>query len=222
MILSLLLLIGVDSAVGQRNVPGLGEVSSDYVSIEVIASHEAIPAGSKLQVGFQVRVDDGWFVHSNTPSYSLFSPVQLMLDNMPGVSVRSVRYPTGVSKSVSFAERPFDVYEGTFHVIAEFDVHEQLAARELNLQMMLNYQACDEEVCVSPAGEAFRVPVSVLAPGADPVPLYADRLHGIVQAMDGTNERVTFRPWVVLFLLLIAGWLVSNRIRKRDDQDGES
>lgn len=221
-LVALILLAGTVAPLqAQREIPGAGENSAEWVTIEMIPSHEAVPAGSTMQIGFQVRVQEGWFVHSNTPAYSLFTPVRLMIEETPGVTVRSVRYPAGQDRTVSYAGQPFNVYDGTFHVLAEIEFNEQLAPRELTLQMMMNFQACDEELCIPPAGTVYRVPVTILAPDADPVPLNVERLAEISEEMDASNSSGNWRPWLVLGLLLVVGWMVGKRIRRRSGAEKE-
>lgn len=199
----------------QVETPGIGENSSDWVDVEMIPSHEAVPAGSSMQIGFQVQVDEDWMVHSNTPSYTFYTPTRLMIEKMPGVTVQSVRYPVGLERAVSYAGNPFNVYEGTFYILVDLNFSEQLAPRELNLQMMLNYQACDQEICIPPGGVPFRIPITILAPDEEPVSLNQERLDQMAEALNSAGGSFSWRPWAVLGILLIIGWMVAMRIRRR-------
>lgn len=213
------LLIALSAAVvplmAQIQIPGAGENSSDWVDVEMVQSHEAVPAGSSLQIGFEVQIDEGWMVHSNSPSYTFYTPTRLIIENMPGVTVQSVQYPQGLDRAVSYAGSPFNVYEGTFYILVDMEINEQLAARELYLQMMLNFQACDQELCIPPAGVPFRIPITILAPDDDPVPMNRERLEQMAEVLNSAGLTFSWRPWTVLGILLIIGWMVAIRIRRR-------
>lgn len=205
----------------QVEIPGFGESSNDWVDVEMVPSHEAVPAGSSMQIGFQVRVEEGWMIHSNTPSYSFYTPPRLMMEDAPGVTVRSVRYPEGLERSVAYAENPFNVYEGTTHILVDLEIDEQVSPRDLHLQMILNYQACDQEACIPPGGAPFRIPLTILSPDEEPVLLNQERLEQMEASLDSAGAAVSWRPWVVLALLLIVGWMVSIRIRRRSADSSE-
>lgn len=208
------LLAGGSPLAAQIDVPGAGEFSSDKVDIEVVSSHDAVPAGTSMQIGFQVSVEQGWMVHSNTPSYSFYTPTRLIIDNMPGISVRSVRYPVGLDRAVAYAENPFNIYEDTFYILVDLDINEQLASRDLHLQMMLNFQACDQEICIGPSGEPFRIPVTILAPDEEPVVVNQQRIERMEESLDATGTSFSWRPWAILAILLLIGWMVAMRIRR--------
>ncbi|MEX1213343.1 MAG: protein-disulfide reductase DsbD domain-containing protein [Balneolaceae bacterium] len=205
----------------QVEIPGAGESSNDWVDVEVVPSHKAVPAGSSMQIGFQIRVEEGWMIHSNTPSYSLYTPTRLMIENMPGVTVRSVRYSDGLDRSVPYAGNPFNVYEGTVHVLVDLEIDEQVSPRDVHLQTMLNYQACDQELCIPPGGAPFRIPLTILAADEDPVLLNQQRLEQMEESLDSAGAAFSWRPWAVLTLLLIVGWMVAIRIRRRSADSSE-
>ncbi|MGM0507079.1 MAG: protein-disulfide reductase DsbD domain-containing protein [Bacteroidota bacterium] len=199
----------------QVEIPGAGENSNSHVDVEMVPSHEAIPAGSSMQIGFQVQVEEGWMIHSNTPSYSLYTPTRLMFEQKAGVTVHSIRYPDGLDRSVPYAGNPFNVYEGTIQILVDLEIDEQLASQDIHLQMMLNYQACDQELCIAPGGVPFRVPLTILSPDEEPVLVNQQRLKELEASFESSGSGVSWRPWVVLFILLIIGWMVAMRVRRR-------
>jgi hypothetical protein len=109
----------------------------------------------------RLKIDNGFHVNANPPSFPYLIATQLDLTPAAGITVDSITYPNALTKKFSFAEQPLAVYEGETDLKVRLSVAKTAAAGEHNLSARLRVQACDDQVCYAPGTMDLKLPVTV-------------------------------------------------------------
>lgn len=127
-----------------------GQPATDVVKLTVEPSEIEVPAGGTAEIVVWVDISPGWHVNAHEPSLPTLIPTELELLGLPGLELAEVSYPEPIYERFDFAGQELAVYEGAFSVRAKVAASpEAVGAGQLGL--VLNYQACDYEVCLPPA-----------------------------------------------------------------------
>lgn len=137
--------------------------------LAAVVDHEPMARGTTVRLAVQVEVAAGMHVNANPPSEEWLIPVQASVAGVDGVRVMEAFYPEAKSRRFPYAEQPFRVYEGTFIVGLTLAVAGDLPAGGRQLEVILDYQACDDDACFAPAQTSTKVPVMVVSDPADAV-----------------------------------------------------
>ncbi|MFP3870984.1 MAG: protein-disulfide reductase DsbD domain-containing protein [Syntrophobacteria bacterium] len=170
----------------------------DVVDLRVEPEEIEVPAGGALEVVVHAEITPGWHVNAHEPSLPTLIPTELSLEGHPGIGLEEVAYPEPVHHRFGFAEEELAVYEDAFAIRARI-VASPEAAGAGTLSWVLNYQACDDEVCLPPtsAEAATRVQIGPAAgeePGA----------HGASQALaDNMVARLVGERGMLLALAVV-------------------
>jgi hypothetical protein len=133
-------------------------------SLDVVkASPEEITIAPDGTADAQVRlkIDNGYHVNANPPSFPYLKATELELTPEGGLSVSFIRYPDPLMKKFSFADSPLAVYEGDITLSVRLQADRSIAPGRKNLSGKLRVQACDDQVCYAPAAMDIVVPVKV-------------------------------------------------------------
>ena len=120
-----------------------------------------INKGEFTEAVVRLKIDDGYHVNANPPSFSYLIPTQLELTPAAGISVASITYPNALTKKFSFSEQPLAVYEGETEVKVRLSAEKSAPAGVHNLSAKLRVQACDDQVCYAPGSIDLTLPVSI-------------------------------------------------------------
>ncbi len=71
-----------------------------------------IPGGGSADTTLNLKIQNGYHVNANPPSYPYLKATELDIPSSSGISVGFISYPTPITKKFSFAEGPLAVYEG--------------------------------------------------------------------------------------------------------------
>ncbi len=136
--------------------------SGKVVTVEGFPSLKPIHPGTVFTVAVQIKIQPGWHVnaHQGLPEY--FIPAELSL--APGSNatlVASARYPKGEKKNLAGLAQAFSVYEGTAILYADVKLSPDVKPGMLSLPFQLKLQACNNQICLSPATVSVEVPIQV-------------------------------------------------------------
>ncbi len=121
----------------------------------------SIGRGESAEAIVRLKIDHGYHVNANPPSFSYLIPTQLELAPAAGISVESITYPSARTRKFSFSEQPLAVYEGEADVKVRLNAEKSAAAGVHNLSAKLRVQACDDQVCYAPGSIELTIPVSI-------------------------------------------------------------
>jgi len=120
-----------------------------------------IPAGGSADTTLNLRIQNGYHVNANPPSYPYLKATELDIPSSSGISVGFISYPTPVTKKFSFAEGPLAVYEGETALKVRLKADKSAPPGTHNLAGKLRVQACDDQVCYPPGTIDIAIPVII-------------------------------------------------------------
>jgi thioredoxin:protein disulfide reductase len=144
------------------------------VSANAILSADKIQAGSTLQIALQLKINDGWHVNSHTPTFDYLIGTLFELQSKEGIILADVQYPKGNLVSLSFADRPIDVYEGTTTIFASLRISDKLSLGIDTIQGNVTVQACNNQICLAPSTIEVNIPILIVGAGDVVTPLNQD------------------------------------------------
>ncbi|MFO8034379.1 MAG: cytochrome c biogenesis protein CcdA [Candidatus Bipolaricaulota bacterium] len=129
---------------------GWAQNPSDVVQLSLEHDEIELPAGGTAEITVLVDVTPGWHVNAHEPTLPTLIPTELALEGPPGVRLLEVEYPEPYYEHFGFAGQELAVYEDEFPLVARIAADDE-AAGTGDIVFRLNYQACDNEVCLPPA-----------------------------------------------------------------------
>ncbi|HEX5965815.1 MAG TPA: protein-disulfide reductase DsbD domain-containing protein [Pyrinomonadaceae bacterium] len=139
--------------------PKPGVTSTGVVKATPVAA--SLARGESGEAVVQLRIDNGYHVNANPPSFNYLIATELELTPAAGISVASITYPDGLKKNFSFSDQPLSVYEGTTDLKVRLTAAKTAQPGEHNLSGKLRVQACDDQVCYAPGTMDLTLPVTV-------------------------------------------------------------
>jgi hypothetical protein len=150
----------VGCAKSQPQPPPGKEVTSVGV-VKATALPTSLAKGGAAEAVVRLKIENGYHVNANPPSFSYLIATQLDLTPAAGISVDFITYPNGVTKKFSFSDQPLSVYEGETDLKVRLSAAQTTPPGEHNLSARLRVQACDDQVCYAPGTIDLTLPVSV-------------------------------------------------------------
>lgn len=143
--------------------------------VKASAAAVTLPVGGRAEVRVELQIAEHWHVNANPPALEYNIPTEVALQAAHGVRAGRPRYPKGKSMRFSFEDEPLLVYDGATSVVIPIAADAAATTGTYTLSGEVAFQACDDNVCLPPAGVPFTVSVT-LTPGggvsavADSVP----------------------------------------------------
>jgi thioredoxin:protein disulfide reductase len=140
------------------------EQTRQVSSVNVV---KATPAEVNLHAGdsgdavVQLRIDSGYHVNANPPTFSYLKATELEVTPSPEISVAFITYPTAITKKFSFAEAPLAVYEGETTIKVRLKAGKSSRPGMQKLSGKLHVQACDDQVCYPPGTLDVTIPLNI-------------------------------------------------------------
>lgn len=144
-------LICVQFAAAQE-VPAASEVASPKAYV----SPSAVARGSTFEVTVEVGIMAGFHMNAHKPSEDYLIPTILTAKLPAGFKEDGTSYPAGTEKKLSFADKPLLVYTGHFTIRTKISAAANAPLGKVKLPFTLQYQACNDSVCLPPV----RIPVT--------------------------------------------------------------
>jgi thioredoxin:protein disulfide reductase len=130
--------------------------ASAVASPKADVSPTPVPRGSTFDVNMVVGIMAGFHVNAHKPSEDYLIPTTLTAKLPAGFKELGTSYPPGMAKKLSFTDKPLLVYTGKFTVHAKFAAEGNAPLGKVKLPFTLQYQACNDSVCLPPV----RIPVT--------------------------------------------------------------
>lgn len=120
-----------------------------------------VRAGGTAELIVPLKIQSGYHVNANPPTFSYLKATQLEITAGDGISASSVSYPKALTKKFAFADKPLAVYEGDTELKATLKADAAASKGEHSIAAQLRVQACDDQVCYPPGQIELRIPVTV-------------------------------------------------------------
>lgn len=130
-----------------------GQFGSDLnlVKIDVYKSFDKIHSGSEMKIAVRTTVEDTWHINSNKPNDEFLIPTELEIKSDNNFELKTVSYPKHKEMDFGFSDKPVAVYEHEFFIGAVISVPADLAPGSYSLNVVLQYQACNDASCMPPS-----------------------------------------------------------------------
>ena len=155
------LLFGV--AVAQAQLGGGGTPAAESL-VQVAAPPVSVAAGGTATASVKLTILAGWHVNANPPAREYNIPTQVTLAGAGGLTPGRVHYPPGKQEKFDFDDSSLLVYDG--QVVVSVPIAAAAGATSATLEGKVEYQACNNEVCLAPTTVPFSVQVNVTAAGS--------------------------------------------------------
>lgn len=138
-------------------------------SIEAFADRSSYAPGETARIAVRATVEDNWHLQAHIPTYDYLIPTVLRIElaePRDGIGIGDVAYPDPIQWRAPFAgDEILDVYEGETTFFATVQVGPRTPAGSLPLELILDYQACDDRVCLRPTSTSTTLELTVGEPG---------------------------------------------------------
>lgn len=155
-----LLAVGCGKTQPPLSVDPKPQVTSTGV-VKATPLETTITKGQSGEAVVRLKIDHGYHVNANPPSFAYLIPTELQIPAADGITAGSITYPPALTKKFSFAEQPLAVYEGEVEVKAKLSAAAAATPGVHNLSAKLRVQACDDQVCYAPGSIDLVLPVSI-------------------------------------------------------------
>lgn len=136
---------------GAQGIPAASEVASPKIYVSVAP----VPRSSTFEVAMVVDIMPGFHMNAHKPSEEYLIPTVLTVKPPAGFREGETIYPAGIEKKLSFADKPLLVYTKQFTIRMRITSAANAPLGKVKLPFTLQYQACNDSVCLPPT----RVPV---------------------------------------------------------------
>ena len=135
--------------------------NKDIVKLSVQNPTSEIQKGKQFSVDITASINPSWHINSNKPNDEFLIPTVVSAKGN-GIKLVKVRYPKPLELKFSFSESPVSVFEGETKIGLTFEVQENAAVGKQAVEVVLDYQACNDVTCLPPntASAKFEVVVS--------------------------------------------------------------
>ena len=141
-----------------------GAFQQEVLTVKAYGSADRVPAGTDFLIALVVEIDPPWHINSNKPLEDIYRATRVSYKPLDMVSFGKVYYPEGEVKSFDFSETGLSVYEKQITVFTEVTIANSMEPTSLLLEGVLDYQACNDQICLFPSQEHFSIPVEVVGP----------------------------------------------------------
>ncbi len=148
--------------------------AAQQVNARAILSTDKIQAGSTIQIALQLKISDDWHINSHTPTFDYLIGTTFELQSKEEIILADIQYPKGNPVSLSFADQPIDVYEGTTTIFASLRISDKLNPGIDTIKGKITFQACNNQICLPPSAIDVNIPIQIVGPGEAVTPLNQD------------------------------------------------
>ena len=145
----------------------------ELVRARAYLSTDRLPAGGTCRIVVLLDVKDGWHINANPPSPDFLKPTKLSFKSKSGVTLAETIYPKGRGFKMEGEEMDAMVYEGEVAVYGTLTVPKSSGGVTDEMEITVNYQACNEKGCQPPKSIKLTGKLAVAKPGDAVKPINA-------------------------------------------------
>lgn len=187
-------------------LPGRALAQPQVVAVSATPMRSVVAPGDRLSIAVVMEHEKGWHTNPSNPVVptswaGLFDPIPTRVTpKLPaGVDVREIQYPPTHTIAVDLVgsgkPEAYPVYEGTAVVFVPIEIAKN-AGGELLIPITVDFQACDDRVCMAPETVELSVTLKVdAAAGRDvsDAALFAAFDAGVFERASGGDVGETAR-----------------------------
>ncbi len=136
-----------------------GSGTQDILSLRTVVSHETVAPGDTIWLAVQLQLEPEWHVNSAQPLQDYLIPTQLNVVDGAGYTVGAIGYPSG--HTIPLLGEDMSVYEDGAVVAVPVVIAGNQSHGTLEINGTLEYQGCNNEMCIAPAEDELTWTVTV-------------------------------------------------------------
>jgi len=137
--------------------------------IAAALDHQPMARGATARLAVEVEMLPGMHVNANPATHDWMIPIEASVAGVDGIEVLDAFYPEAESRKFPYDDAPYLVYEGRFVIGLVIAVAAHVPPSGPMLEIVVDYQACNDEACFAPAAARFELPVLIVADAEDAV-----------------------------------------------------
>ncbi|HVO75738.1 MAG TPA: cytochrome c biogenesis protein CcdA [Ignavibacteriaceae bacterium] len=126
-------------------------VQKDLIKIQSYKSLDKISPGGEFKLAAKINIKDSWHINSNKPHEDFLIPTEFTIETNPNFILKSIVYPAPEDVKLAFSEKPLSVWQNEIIIAALIQTSDKIKEGEYPLVIRLNYQACNDHVCLPPS-----------------------------------------------------------------------
>ena len=141
-------------------------------------SVDKLPAGGTCRIVILLDVKEAWHINANPPSPDHLIPTKVSFKSKNGIKLTDPVYPKGNGLKLAGEEVEASVYEGEVTIRGTLTIPEGAGGQIDDMEITINYQACNETVCLPPKTIKLNGKLAIAARG-EPVKSINARLFKV-------------------------------------------
>lgn len=122
----------------------------ELVQGKAYLSTDKLPAGSSCQMVVVLTVKEGWHINANPPSREYLKPTKVSFTSKLETKMTETKYPKGHGFKFAGEDSEVLVYEDKVEIRGTLTVPEKAGGQTDNMEITIEYQACDDNNCLPP------------------------------------------------------------------------
>lgn len=151
-----ILLITILSCSSHKNIAG-----ESTLSIKTILPESKVKKGSEFKILLEVAISPGFHINSNETDDEFLVPTSVELATSQNLKLKNVVFPEAELKKFEFTDQAIPVFEGKINIELHFVSSLLHEGRNMAVQGILRYQACDNKACLPPASTPFSAKIAL-------------------------------------------------------------
>ena len=171
-LLAVLALLALAASARGQAGGGASSVPPPDQLVRVSAAPARLAPGGAGSARLYVAIAAGWHINGNpaSPDYMIATTVEV--PPAGDLSAGAPRYPAPKTLKVAFDESEIAAYDGEIEIELPLLAAAGAATGERRLEGTLQFQACNDQLCLAPATVRFTIPLTIaagaVAPGERP------------------------------------------------------
>jgi thiol:disulfide interchange protein DsbD len=202
-----------------RLLPAADSASaSDEVQVKTAWSVDRARPGDPVVLAVVIDIKDGIHINADARQvqpFEEFKPYPTKVQVVAateGVTIETARFPQAIPVKVDYASGALMSFEGRAIIYLPMKLDEQIKPGIIELELMVEYQACSDTYCLFPQKKRLKETLLVAESGVTPAKINAELFANLASGVeDSTAKRIKFNIFGWKFSLNTAsgfGWIL--------------
>jgi uncharacterized protein YyaL (SSP411 family) len=133
------------------------------VRARAVMQEKRLTAGRPFQIDVAFEIERQWHIYANPSTAPQYSPTTLQLSSELPIEQVKVEYPKPRSYQPEGFDEAVAVYTGGGRIRLNAKLNAKAPAGPAGINLLLQYQACNDDSCLAPQSVRITVPVEIVA-----------------------------------------------------------
>lgn len=132
------------------------------VSIQVKNFPKELKKNQQFEFDIIADIEQEWHINSNKPNEDYLIPTTIAINPENKLKIVKTIFPRAHNLKFSFSDVPVSVFEGRINIKVIALVTDNISKNDKELDVILNYQACNNQTCLAPNSVSSKIKFKVL------------------------------------------------------------